>query len=556
MTMLTGQEISDKTRLLLRLEEIICEYNLVGMQPYLVACNKMLKDQHIVEVGIFGRFKSGKSSFINSLIGKTLLPISAIPLTAVITKISYGRREGSIVNFLDGRVEEIPIQDVVGYVGEAFNPKNCKNVDSVQIQTPQLCRYEPIQFIDTPGLESVFEHNTKTSIEWLPNVVVAIVAISCDAPLAEQDINLIGSLLDKTNKIIILLTKADLLQESQIAEVKEFVANMLHKKYNREFPIYFYSTKPGYEHLREMLDREVFLPLKESGRKTFEDVINFKLTSLCRATKALLEVALQSSQCAENTKSELKIKLMQERERFLRVREEIRIFENHLKAAAFDDYLRELEPEQKRIQHQLQMEFSEALTAYNLKLPAFMEEFGRWLRQRLATELLTISSKRRLLFLEPLNKSKNYLTNLCEASRSRLIVTLQQALGVELNFPEFSVEIPEIESPPIDVNIYFMVPMDIIGNLVPAWLLKPFLKSNLRRRINDETEKNISRLAAQWQARVGVAIKELCSRTINFMENEFSTIESMLMHSPDKSAAIARIIDELNEVEGDILKQQ
>lgn len=553
--MLTGQKILDKRHLLLRLEKIISEYNLVGLQSYLVACKNKLSDHQTVDAGIFGRFKSGKSSFINNIVGKTLLPIGAIPLTAVITKIGYAQEDGATVYFLDGHSEEIPIQNVIDYAAENHNPKNIKNVDYIHIHTPQLSRYEPIQFIDTPGLESVFEHNTKTSIDWLPNVVVAIVAISCDAPLAEWDINLISRLLDKTNKIIILMTKADLLHDNQINEVKEFVINTLRQKFNREFPIYFYSTKPGYEYLREKLDREMFIPLKESGKETLEDVINFKLASLCRAAKGLLEIALHSSQCAENTKAELKVKLSQERERFSHIREEIRFLENHWKAAAFDDYLRELEPEQKRIQRELQSEFPEALTDYKLKLPAFMEAFGKWLRQRLTTELLTISSKRRPLFLEPLNKSRNYPTNLCEASRARLIDAVQQALGVQLKFPEFSVDIPEIESPPIDVNIYFMVPMDIIGNLIPAFTIKPFLKSNLRRRINHETEKNISRLAAQWQARVGAGIKELCSRTISFMENEFSTIESMLMQSPDNSATIARVIEELIEFENCLTRE-
>jgi len=552
--MLTGQEISDKSRVLSRLEEIISEYNLSSLQSYLIACKNKLKGQQTVDVGIFGRFKSGKSSFLNSIAGKTLLPIGAIPLTAVITKIGYGSEEGATVYFLDGGKEEIPVQNVIDYVGESNNPKNYKNVDYVYIRCPELRRYDPIQLIDTPGLESVFEHNTKTSIDWLPNVVVAIVAISCDAPLAEWDINLISRLIDKTNKIIILLTKADLLEAKQINEVKEFVTKTLRQKFNCEFPVYFYSTRPGYEHLREKIDNEIFFPLKESAKETLEDVINFKLLSLCRATKGLLEIALQSSQCAENTKAELRVKLAEERERLARVREEIRFLENHWKATALEEYLRKLEPEQRRIQHELQLEFPEAVNNYNLKLPAFMEEFGKWLRRALLTKLLTISNRDRRVFLEPLDKSKNYLTNLCEASRARLINAVQQALGVELKFPEFSVEIPEIESPPIDVNFYFMVPMDIIGNLIPAWLIKPFLKRNLRRRINNETEKNISRLAAQWQTRVGAGIKELCSRTINFMENEFNTIESMLTQSPDKSGTIAQIIDELNEIENSLNK--
>jgi len=69
--------------------------------------------------------------------------------------------------------------------------------------------------VDTPGLESVFDHNTDASLEWLPNVGLALVAVGVDPPLSRHDIELIRNLSRYTPNISLLLTKVDVLDESE-----------------------------------------------------------------------------------------------------------------------------------------------------------------------------------------------------------------------------------------------------------------------------------------------------------------------------------------------------
>ena len=115
-------------------------------------------------------------------------------------------------------------------------------------------RYSGIRFVDTPGLDSVFEHNTDASMEWLPNVGLALVAVGVDPPLSQRDIELIRNLSRFTPNISLLLTKVDLLDESERVQVLEFVRTQLARYWDGSVPVFPYSVRPGFEHLRAEID--------------------------------------------------------------------------------------------------------------------------------------------------------------------------------------------------------------------------------------------------------------------------------------------------------------
>src|SRR5208283_1415314 len=213
--------------------------------------------QDEIGVAVLGRFKAGKSSFLNHFMGRDVLPVGVVPVTAVVTEIRYGAREEARVHHRDGRDPEVPLDQIGGYISEKENPENSKQVDLITVELPELRRFRGLKFVDTPGLESALGHNTQTSLDWLPNAGLALVAVSVDPPLSQRDIELLRSLYQYTPKVAVLLTKADLLSQSELAEVVEFV----HAQLARNFPgtprVFPYSTKPGFERFREALETEL-----------------------------------------------------------------------------------------------------------------------------------------------------------------------------------------------------------------------------------------------------------------------------------------------------------
>ncbi|MEO1815575.1 MAG: dynamin family protein, partial [Acetobacterium sp.] len=63
---------------------------------------KALEDENrLLQIGIIGRVKAGKSSLINALLfdGKDILPKAATPMTAALTELSYGEALSAEVEF-------------------------------------------------------------------------------------------------------------------------------------------------------------------------------------------------------------------------------------------------------------------------------------------------------------------------------------------------------------------------------------------------------------------------------------------------------------------------
>src|SRR5216683_7728979 len=81
-----------------------------------------------ITIAIVGRFKAGKSSFLNHVLGQSLLPVGVVPVTAVVTEIRFGPTERAEARFLDGRFQQIALNEIAGYVSERENAENHKRV--------------------------------------------------------------------------------------------------------------------------------------------------------------------------------------------------------------------------------------------------------------------------------------------------------------------------------------------------------------------------------------------------------------------------------------------
>jgi predicted GTPase len=80
---------------------LISEYSINSSQKTQDEINKIENDNRLLQIGIVGRVKSGKSSLLNALLfnGKSILPKAATPMTAALTIISYGEELSTEVEF-------------------------------------------------------------------------------------------------------------------------------------------------------------------------------------------------------------------------------------------------------------------------------------------------------------------------------------------------------------------------------------------------------------------------------------------------------------------------
>jgi len=261
--------------------ELAQRYQITAIRGFMESCCAAL-ERAVLSIGVLGRFKAGKSSFLNHLIGRELLPVGVIPVTAVVTDLTGGETDSVEVRFRDGADLRISLNEIAQYVSEVENPDNAKGVIAVSARVPELSRFGGIRLFDTPGLESVFAHNTEASLGWAPNVDIALVAVAVDPPLSQQDIILIRKLLDYTPRVAILLTKFDLLSRPEQDQVLEFVRTQLARNIGEAIEVYPYSTRAGYQHLHDAFQAEFIDRLRAQIAEERTAVANRKIATLIR----------------------------------------------------------------------------------------------------------------------------------------------------------------------------------------------------------------------------------------------------------------------------------
>ena len=187
-----------------------------------------LRDETITLV-VLGEFKRGKSTLINALLGEELLPTAIVPLTAIPTVIEYGPRAGARVVFETGDARDIPVEQVADYVTERGNPKNVKRVREVLVTHRSPYLQQGIILVDTPGVGSVYAHNTDAAYAYLPRADAGLFVISVDAPLGQTELDYLRDIQAYVHKLLFVLNKADIADAADLEEALAFTRRALHE---------------------------------------------------------------------------------------------------------------------------------------------------------------------------------------------------------------------------------------------------------------------------------------------------------------------------------------
>jgi len=168
--------------------------------------------------------------------------------------------------------------------------------------------------------------------------------------------------------------------------------------------------------------------------------------------------------------------------------------------------------------------------------------------------LNAVSQAQRGMFCEPLQKARERLTRALRAFQDRLAEHVKAALGVTLTPREFALELREPSAPPVHVSHAFDAAFTTLGWLIPLTLFRPPIGRVLRRKARWEVEKNLSRLAADWQIRVSAGVQELRRQAEQYALNELATLEQMLAqgqsNQPQLEQAIALLTEALAKMHG------
>ncbi len=177
-------------------------------------------------VAVVGEFNRGKTTFVNALLGKEILPADYLPTTAAINRITYSDQPGAYVIMKNGEKKSVRIEELAEYVTKlsASATENASQIQEAVLEYPSLFCRNGVDLIDTPGMNDEDDMNHVT-ISRLESIDLAIVAVDASLPFSMTECAFTCQLLESPHicQIIMAVTKIDMIRERERQKLIDFL---------------------------------------------------------------------------------------------------------------------------------------------------------------------------------------------------------------------------------------------------------------------------------------------------------------------------------------------
>lgn len=237
--------------------DILPRIDNLGEQRIGQVRDAMFHADHPYLMVLVGPFSSGKSSIINALLGEEdFLKIGPTPTTDRISILRWGE--------------------------DAEHMGTAGGVDTVFYPSPLLRK---VSFVDTPGLESVFQEHEETTRKFLHRADVVFLVMLATQAMSQRNLEYMKMFKQYGKKVIIIISQADLITAEERETVDTYVREQSKDKLGVEPEIWFVSAHKGIEARQgEELDKDLW---RESGLQNFEDYVNKQLSDADRLRQKL-----------------------------------------------------------------------------------------------------------------------------------------------------------------------------------------------------------------------------------------------------------------------------
>lgn len=145
---------------------------------------------------VVGEFNSGKSAFINALLGQSILEEGVTPTTTQINIIRFGEAVERKVEDQEMHVLTAPVE----LLGE-------------------------ISIVDTPGTNAIMREHEAITSQFVPRSDLVLFITSADRPFTESERAFLERIREWGKKVVVVLNKIDLFKDADdLRQVERFIA--------------------------------------------------------------------------------------------------------------------------------------------------------------------------------------------------------------------------------------------------------------------------------------------------------------------------------------------
>jgi small GTP-binding protein len=203
---------------------------------------------------VVGEFNSGKSTFINALIGQRVLEEGATPTTRRVQVLIHGP--------------------------ELAHVSSSASVDTVAAPVEML---REIHIVDTPGTNAIFREHEAITTDFVPRADFVLFVTSADRPFTETERGFLEVIREWGKKIVIVINKVDILETAaDLDTVRAFVRQSASALLGVEPEIFPVSARLA---LRSKLSGE-----PSAGAESFGALERFIVTTLDKKERLRLKL--------------------------------------------------------------------------------------------------------------------------------------------------------------------------------------------------------------------------------------------------------------------------
>ena len=308
-----------------------------------------------MEVAITGQFSSGKSTFLNALLSRNILPTGITPVTSKVNFINYGEEYKLKITYYSGAQEFASIDKIAEFTDQREDEMN--NIKYLTLYAPMEILKE-ISFVDTPGLNSQSQSDTDTTRKVLRDVggIIWLTLIDNAGKLSEAEV-LEEYMENFKNKSLCVLNQKDKFTPEQVETTTSYVKEKFGKYFAQVTPI---SAKMALESRASQKDilkqdeyEKITKDFKNDLKESSDNKLDFFKKSFDKYQDKIKEI--------ENTDESNNMQLLEESN----IQEVLDFIENTIRPQAAEDKEFAIKKDLKQICDILIKEYETIIGVYN-----------------------------------------------------------------------------------------------------------------------------------------------------------------------------------------------